>query len=89
MLNILISLFVEHNLNKKEYRVEPLKCLFSRTKEFLDYLKKNYMDKNVLIVSHAATIRALHFNIVGFDKETDMLSFSPDNAYIFEYELKE
>lgn len=74
-------------LNKKEYDVEPLQDLFSRTKEFLDYLKKNYIDKNVLIVSHAATIRAIHFNIIGFDKDTNMLSFIPDNVQIFEYDI--
>lgn len=79
--------FWDFYLNKKEYGVEPLQNLFHRTKEFLEYLKKNYDDKNVLIVSHAATIRALHFNIVGFNKETKMLSFAVDNAKVFEYEF--
>lgn len=74
-------------LNKNEYGVEPLRDLFYRSKSFLEYLKKNYMDKNVLIVSHAATIRAIHFNIVGFNKNTDMLSFIPDNGKIFEYDI--
>lgn len=45
------------------------------------------MDKNVLIVSHAATIRAIHFNIIGFNKNTNMLSFIPDNGKIFEYDI--
>lgn len=74
-------------LNKKDYGVEPLQCLFFRTKSFLEYLKENYMDKNVLIVSHAATIRTIHFNIVGFNKNTNMLSFMPDNGRVFEYEI--
>lgn len=79
--------FWDFYLNKNEYGVEPLQCLFSRTKSFLEYLKKNYMDKNVLIVSHAATIRAIHFNIIGFNKNTNMLSFIPDNGKIFEYDI--
>lgn len=79
--------FWDFYLNKNEYGVEPLQDLFSRTKTFLEYLKKNYMDKNVLIVSHAATIRAIHFNIIGFNKNTNMLSFIPDNGKIFEYDI--
>lgn len=79
--------FWDFYLNKNEYGVEPLQCLFYRTKTFLEYLKKNYMDKNVLIVSHAATIRAIHFNIIGFNKNTNMLSFIPDNGKIFEYDI--
>lgn len=79
--------FWDFYLNKNEYGVEPLQNLFFRTKSFLEYLKKNYPDKNVLIVSHAATIRAMHFNIVGFNKNTDMLSFIPDNGQVFEYDI--
>ncbi len=79
--------FWDFYLNKKEYGVEPLQDLFFRTKEFLEYLKKNYDDKNVLIVSHAATIRAMHFNIVGFCENTDMLSFKVDNGVILEYDI--
>ena len=74
-------------INKSEYGVEPLKYLFNRTKQFIDYLKENYKDKCILIVSHAATIRALHYNIVGFDENTDMLSFKVDNGQILEYNL--
>ncbi len=79
--------FWDFYLNKKEYGVEPLQSLFHRTKNFLEYLKENYDDKNILIVSHAATIRALHFNIVGFDKDVNLLSFIPYNGKIFEYNI--
>lgn len=79
--------FWDYYLNKSDYEVEPLKDLFSRTKEFLDDIKKNYKDKCILIVSHAATIRAIHYTIVGFDKKTDMLSFKIDNGEILEYDL--
>lgn len=74
-------------LNKNDYGVEPLQDLFFRTQSFLEYLKNNYIDKTILIVSHAATIRALHFNIMGFNKKTNMLSFVANNGQIFEYDI--
>lgn len=74
-------------INRNDYEIEPLKELFGRTKQFIDYLKQNYEDKCVLIVSHAATIRALHYNIVGFDENTDMLLFKVDNGQVLEYNL--
>ncbi len=50
--------FWNYYLNKNDYGVEPLQDLFFRTQSFLEYLKNNYIDKTILIVSHAATIRA-------------------------------
>ena len=61
--------------------------LLNRTKLFLDKIKKTYSDKTILIVSHSATIRALHFNIVGYDENTNFLSFVPKNAEVYKYEL--
>jgi len=74
-------------INRNDYDVEPLKELFVRTKQFIDYLKQNYKDKCILVVSHAATIRALHYNITGFDENTDMLLFKVDNGQALEYNL--
>lgn len=79
--------FWNYYLNINEYGVEPLQELFARTEDFINYLKENYHDKNVLITSHAATIRALHFNLIGFNEDTNMLSFKVDNAKILEYEI--
>lgn len=82
-----ISDFWDYYLNKSDYGVEPIQNLFRRTKEFIDYLRSEYNDKCILIVSHAATIRALHYNIVGYNQNTYMLSFVVDNGKIFRYDL--
>lgn len=79
--------FWDYYLNKSCYEVEPLQKLFSRTKDFLGYLKENYDDKTILIISHAATIRAIHYNITGFDKETKLLSFSVGNGQVLKYDI--
>lgn len=81
------SEFWNYYLNKSDYEVEPLQELFKRTKTFIDYLKNNYNDKCILIVSHAATIRALHYNIIGYNNTTNMLSFQVNNGQIFKYHL--
>ena len=79
--------FWNYYLNRSDYEVEPLKELFKRTNEFIDYLKDEYYDKCILVVSHAATIRALHYNIVGYNKSTNMLSFKVENGQFFKYDL--
>lgn len=66
--------------------VEPVKDLLKRTKTFIDELKnKNY--ESVLLVSHAATIRAINYNIKGYDENTDFLEFKPQNGEVYEYEI--
>lgn len=67
--------------------VEKLSDLFLRTKLFLEDIKNKYPNKNILIVSHAATIRALHFNIVGFNEKDDLHKFSVDNCCILNYNI--
>lgn len=79
--------FWNYELNKDDYEVESIQDLFQRTKEFYDYLKQNYADKTILIVSHGATIRALHFNIVGYTNKTNFLALKVPNLAIFKYTL--
>lgn len=66
--------------------VEPVKDLLKRTKTFIDELKnENY--ENVLIVSHAATIRAINYNIEGYDENTNFLEFKPKNGEVYQYKI--
>lgn len=68
--------------------VEKISQLFIRTNNFLQDIKSKYQDKNILIVSHGATIRALHFNIVGFNKNHNFLTFKVPNCSLFQYIIK-
>lgn len=67
--------------------VEKISDLFLRTKIFLDDIKNKYPDKNILIVSHGATIRALHFNIVGFNENDNLFKFAVPNCCLLTYNL--
>ena len=60
-----------------------------QTQKIIDYInrlkEKDY--KTVLIVSHAATIRAINYNITGYDSNTNFLVFNPTHGEIYEYEI--
>lgn len=76
----------DYKLNNNLFNVEPVRCIFKRTKLFLDNLKKeNY--KNVLIVSHSAPIRAINYNINGYDSNTNFLEFKAEHAKVYEYDI--
>lgn len=76
----------DQRLNNSENGVEPVNDLLKRVNEFLNYLKTlDY--ENVLIVSHAATIRAMHYNILGYDDNTSLLDFYVENAKVYKYKI--
>ena len=76
-----------YKLNDSSHNIESLKdCLF-RAKQFLDKIKKEYPNKTILIISHGSFIKALHFNLIGYDENTDFLSFNPKNSMVYEYEM--
>ncbi len=85
--NYKVKEFWDINYQKDEDGVETPKELLARTKEFLDYLKKNYTDETILVVSHSGTIKALHYNIVGYDDNTDLTEFYSDHNEIYIYEI--
>ena len=49
----------DYDLNKSDRGVEPVKEIFKRCEEFLNYLKEKYTDESILIVTHQAPYRAL------------------------------
>ena len=67
---------------------EPLESLFARAKSFLDDLE-NVDAKNILIVCHGSLAKALHYNIVGYDQNTDFLSWHLENCAYDSYTLFE
>lgn len=81
----LIGKHWDYGLNDSSNGIESIKDCLDRAKIFLDKIKKEYSNKNILIVSHGGFIKALHFNLVGYDKNTDFLTFNPKNATLYEY----
>ncbi len=77
----------DYKLNDKEGNIESIKDCLARAKKFLDKVKKEYPNKSILIISHGSFIKTLHFNVIGYDENTDFLSFNPKNTTLYEYNI--
>lgn len=82
-----IELLWDYKLNYKDDGVESLQDCLKRAKEMLQRIKTNYDGKTVLLVTHGAFMKALQYNIEGYDENTDFLTKIPQNTTIYEYEL--
>jgi probable phosphoglycerate mutase len=75
----------DYKLNSNENNIESLKDCLKRAKDFLDDIKIKYPDKTLLIVTHGSFMKALHFNLIGYDNNTDFMAFNPQNTTIYLY----
>ncbi|MBR3319813.1 histidine phosphatase family protein [Candidatus Saccharibacteria bacterium] len=78
----------DRRANFSEYGIEPIKDVLGRAKSFLDDLKKEYNDnEKILVVAHGVLLKALHFEIIGYDDDTDFHETHFKNAEMREYEI--
>lgn len=77
----------DYNGNYTDHGVEAVQDLLKRANDFLEEIKQKYNDKTVLVVSHGATIRALHYCITSFSEDEDFLKLDVPNCGVFEYDL--
>lgn len=78
----------DRGLNYSGFGIEPIKDVLGRARSFLDEIKKEYAgDKKVLVVAHGVLLKALHFEIVGYDDATDFHKLHFKNAEMKEYEI--
>lgn len=81
------KIYWDYQLNSNANGVEPIQDLFKRVTIFLDKVKKNYDNKDILIISHGATIRAINYVINGFTPDENFLKFDVGNCSLFEYDI--
>lgn len=81
----LISMQWDYKLNDKDNNIECIRDCLTRALTLINKIKNKYENKTILIVSHGSFIKALHFNLIGYDETTNFLSFSPQNTTIYEY----
>lgn len=82
------DLYWNYDLNSNESGVEQVKELFKRVNDFLSYLNNNYKDETILIVSHGAVIRTLHYILTNTKLEKILPDFPIGNCYYEELEYK-
>lgn len=67
--------------------IEQNDHVFERCEEFVKYLKENYQDKTVLIVSHGIIIQCLHTILHGGKYSEDITAVNVGNCYLEEIEI--
>lgn len=77
----------DDKLNSSDENVEKVQDLFQRCQSFLDYIKEKYPNQNILIVTHGATLRALHHLLYHTDLNKNLLNFKIDNCFYEEIEI--
>lgn len=77
--------FWDYKLNRSDYGIESIHDLFNRCEEFLEYLKDNYSDKNILIVTHKEIYRALRHLLLNHKLSGNLLDGRIDNLSFEEF----
>jgi broad specificity phosphatase PhoE len=75
---------------KYQADIESIFAIMERTKNFLDEVKSKYNDKNVLLVTHGGTIRAMRGHLDGIPESGDLYDLPiVKNCEILSYDLLE
>ena len=74
-------------INKDYGEVEPIQELCGRVWGLLDELKNDYNDKNILLVTHSGTSRAINAYFEGINNDGMIKKVEIDNCGIKEYEV--
>lgn len=80
--------FWAYKKNIKYKKAENIQDFFERVNTFIEELRNNYSNKNVLVVTHAGVLKAIECNINGIMNDEDIEPYLPDNGKILEYNLK-
>lgn len=74
-------------INTDDNKIERVQDLLARVSEFLEDIKVRYKDKNVLVVTHSAVLRAIHYCLHPIPEDGDMSKLEIPNLRLIEYEI--
>ena len=74
-------------LNTKLQNIECIQDFMYRVSSFIEDIKIRYKDKNVLIVTHSAVSRVIHYLLEGIPLDGDLSKIKIPNLRIIEYKL--
>ena len=74
------------HLHRKEAVLHKL--LKHRFHILIEELKQKYPDKKILLVTHSAIARVIHYYITGIPKDNDLTKLEIPNCSVRVYEIK-
>lgn len=77
----------DYQKNSSLRGVEPVRELFDRCSDFLNYIKEKHKDQNILIVTHGSPCRALRHLMLSHDLKGNLLDIEIDNLYCEKFEI--
>lgn len=75
-------------LNTNVMQIERIQDFMLRVSEFIEDIKKRYYDKKVLVVTHSAVLRVIHYMLGKIPEDGDLSKINIPNLRILEYEIK-
>ena len=83
-----IDIINNYNLNWNKLKVETIQNVCNRVWNLLDEIEEKYKDKNILLVTHGGTCRAINAYFNGIGEDGHVHSAKIKNCEIREYQYK-
>ena len=77
----------DYNLNTDKYQNEKVKDLMERIEDFINFLKENYNEKTVLVVTHSGVSRAIYYTQNKSPRDGILKNLELTNCGYQEYDL--
>ena len=74
-------------LNTKVQNIECIQDFMYRVSSFIEEIKERYKDKNVLVVTHSAVIRVIHYMLGNIPEDANLSRINIPNLRIIEYKI--
>lgn len=74
-------------LNTKVQNIECIQDFMYRVSSFIEDIKIKYKDKNVLVVTHSAVSRVIHYLLETIPEDSNLSRISIPNLRIIEYKI--
>ena len=74
-------------LNTKVQNIECIQDFMYRVSSFIEEIKEKYKDKNVLVVTHSAVIRVIHYMLGSIPEDGNLSRINIPNLRIIEYKI--
>ena len=79
--------FWDYNAHPRYQRAETIQEIISRISNFLDKIKEEYKDKNVLLVTHGGVSIAINCYFKGIPEDGKLINYCLHNCEVQEFEI--